>query len=77
MLSADRAPSLPDKRPQLCADLCEFFGGDGRDCDPLTRKRMETIDDDVAARSTDFIQRMHQAGKPFFMWVNCISCDFT
>ncbi len=41
-----------------------------KDTGPLTKKRMETIDDDVAARSTDFIQRMHQAGKPFFIWVN-------
>ena len=41
-----------------------------KDTGPLTKKRMETIDDDVAARSTDFIQRMHQSGKPFFLWVN-------
>lgn len=40
------------------------------DTGPLTRKRMATIDDDVAARSADFIQRMHDAGKPFFVWVN-------
>jgi arylsulfatase len=31
---------------------------------------METIDDDIAARSADFIERMHQQGKPIFMWVN-------
>ena len=41
-----------------------------KDTGPLTKKRMETIDDDIAARSVDFIQRMHQAGKPFFIWVN-------
>ena len=41
-----------------------------KDTGPLTKKRMETIDDDIAARSMDFIQRMHQAGKPFFIWVN-------
>ena len=40
------------------------------DTGPLTRKRMETIDDDIAARSADFIDRMNQAGKPFFMWIN-------
>ena len=40
------------------------------DTGPLRRKRMETIDDDIAARSADFIDRMHQAGKPFFLWVN-------
>jgi len=41
-----------------------------KDTGPLTKKRMETIDDDVASRSADFMQRMHQAGKPFFMWIN-------
>ena len=40
------------------------------DTGPLTKKRMETIDDDIAARSADFIDRQHQAGKPIFMWVN-------
>ena len=41
-----------------------------KDTGPLTRKRMETIDDDVAARAADFIQRQAKAGKPFFVWVN-------
>jgi len=40
------------------------------DTGPLTKKRMETIDDDVAARAVDFIQRMNKAGKPAFVWVN-------
>jgi len=40
------------------------------DTGPLTKKRMETIDDDVADRSVDFIKRQHAAGKPFFLWVN-------
>jgi arylsulfatase len=41
-----------------------------RDTGPLTRKRMETIDDDVADRSAEFIKRQAKAGKPFFVWVN-------
>ncbi|QDU23909.1 arylsulfatase [Urbifossiella limnaea] len=41
-----------------------------KDTGPLTKKRMETIDDDVAARSAEFIQRQAKAGKPFFVWVN-------
>jgi len=40
------------------------------DTGPLTKKRMETIDDDVADRAVDFIQRMNKAGKPAFVWVN-------
>ena len=31
---------------------------------------METIDDDVAARSTDFIERMHQGRQAVLLWVN-------
>jgi arylsulfatase len=41
-----------------------------RDTGPLTKKRMETIDDDVANRAVDFMQRQRRAGKPFFVWVN-------
>ena len=37
---------------------------------PLTRKGMETIDDELAARSLDFIDKAHEAGKPFFLWHN-------
>jgi len=40
------------------------------DTGPLTKKRMETIDDDTANKAVDFIQRQHKAGKPFFVWVN-------
>ena len=40
------------------------------DTGPLTRKRMVTIDDDIAARAVDFIQRQNKAGKPAFVWVN-------
>jgi arylsulfatase A-like enzyme len=41
-----------------------------KDTGPLTAKRMETIDDDIAARAVDFIQRQNKAGKPAFVWVN-------
>ncbi len=41
-----------------------------KDTGPLTRKRMETIDDDIAARAQDFMQRQAKADKPFFLWVN-------
>ena len=41
-----------------------------KDTGPLTKKRMETIDDDIAARAIDFIQRQNKAGKPAFVWVN-------
>lgn len=37
---------------------------------PLTKKRMETIDDETVAAAKEFIKRHHQAGKPFFCWWN-------
>jgi arylsulfatase A-like enzyme len=40
------------------------------DTGPLTRKRMETIDDETTGAAIDFIQRQARAGKPFFVWMN-------
>ncbi|MES2467453.1 MAG: arylsulfatase [Verrucomicrobiota bacterium] len=40
------------------------------DTGPLTKKRMETIDDETSAAAIDFIQRQHGAGNPFFCWWN-------
>ena len=40
------------------------------DTGPLTKKRMETCDDDFVAAATDFIKRQNKAGKPFFVWLN-------
>ena len=41
-----------------------------KDTGPLTRKRMETIDDDIAARAQDFIQRRVKTDQPFFISIN-------
>jgi arylsulfatase A-like enzyme len=38
---------------------------------PLTRKRMETIDEETLAAAKDFINRQHKAEKPFFVLVEC------
>jgi arylsulfatase A-like enzyme len=40
------------------------------DTGPLTRKRMETIDDETSAAAIDFIQRQARANQPFFCWFN-------
>jgi arylsulfatase A-like enzyme len=37
---------------------------------PLTRKRMETIDEEVTAKALDFMERAKKADKPFFLWWN-------
>jgi arylsulfatase len=47
-----------------------------KDTGPLTKKRMETIDDDIADRSADFIKRQNAAGKPIFLWVNFTHMHF-
>jgi arylsulfatase A-like enzyme len=50
------------------------FGRAGRqrieDTGPLTKKRMETCDDEFVAAARDWIKRQHAAGTPFFCWVN-------
>jgi arylsulfatase A-like enzyme len=40
------------------------------DTGPLNRKRMETIDDETISACVDFIKQQHDAGKPFFVWMN-------
>ena len=47
-----------------------------KDTGPLTKKRMVTIDDDIANRAVDFIQRQKKADKPFFVWVNFTHMHF-
>jgi arylsulfatase A-like enzyme len=50
------------------------FGEVGRqtieDTGALTKKRMETIDDETSAAAIDYMKRQHAAGKPFFVWYN-------
>ncbi len=40
------------------------------DTGALTKKRMETVDDETIAAALDFIDRAHKAGKPFYVWWN-------
>ena len=52
----------------------ERFGKVGKqkieDTGPLTKKRMETVDEEFLGSAKDFIGRNAQAGKPFFCWFN-------
>jgi arylsulfatase len=45
-----------------------FAGGKIEDTGPLTKKRMETVDDETVAAALDFIQRKHDEGAPWFLW---------
>ncbi len=77
-LNAEEEPENPDypKNPEFK----KRFGprgvihsyADGRvtDTGPLTKKRMETIDEEVLSRSLDFMDRATKADKPFFLWFN-------
>ncbi len=40
------------------------------DTGPLTKKRMETVDDETSSAAIDYMKRQHEAGKPFFCWFN-------
>jgi arylsulfatase A-like enzyme len=46
------------------------------DTGPLTRKRMETIDDETSAAAIDFMQRQVRANTPFFCWYNSTRMHF-
>lgn len=42
--------------------------GSIEDTGPLSKKRMETVDDETVAAAVDFITRAHEQGKPFYVW---------
>jgi arylsulfatase len=46
------------------------------DTGPLTKKRMETCDDEFAAAAQEFIKKAHGSGKPFFVWMNFTHMHF-
>lgn len=83
-LNAEEEPELPDypKDPEFRKKfgprgvIHSFADGKIVDTGPLTKKRMETIDDDTAARAADFIERQYKAGKPMFVWVNFTHMHF-
>jgi arylsulfatase len=77
-LNAEEEPENPDypKNPEFRKKfgprgvIHSFADGRITDTGPLTRKRMETIDDEVTVKALDFMQRAKVANKPFFLWWN-------
>lgn len=61
-------------------EVDERFGPLGKqrveDTGPLTKKRMETVDDETTAACIDFIKRQHAADTPFFAWMNTTHMHF-
>jgi arylsulfatase A-like enzyme len=56
--------------------LRTFADGKIEDTGPLTRKRMETIDDETSAAAIDFMQRQARANRPFLCWFNSTRMHF-
>jgi arylsulfatase len=58
----------------------ERYGRTGKqrieDTGPLTKKRMESIDEEFAAAAQDFIGRQVEADTPFFVWMNTTHMHF-
>ena len=87
-LNAEEEPELPDYPPEK--DFPNFrknFGprgvlhsyADGRieDTGPLTRKRMETCDEEeFLPAAIQFIDQAHKDGNPFFVWFNSTHMHF-
>ena len=77
-LNAEEAPEDPDypKDPALRKQfgprgvIRSYADGKIEDSGPLTKKRMETVDEEFLAASLDFIDRAKAADKPFFVWFN-------
>jgi len=46
------------------------------DTGPLTKKRMETVDEEITEGALAFIDKAHQADKPFFIWYNTTAMHF-
>ncbi len=77
-LNAEEEPENPDypKDPEFRKKfgprgvIHSFADGKIEDTGPLNIKRMETIDDDIAQRSVEYIGKQAKTGKPFFVWVN-------
>jgi arylsulfatase len=86
-LNAEEEPEHPDYPPaEDFPDFRKNFGprgvihsyADGRieDTGPLTKKRMETCDEEFLEAALDFIDRQDEAGKPFFVWFNTTHMHF-
>ena len=89
-LNAEEEPELDDyPTPEDMPQFRERFGPRGvihswakedtqviEDTGPLTRKRMETIDDEFVAAAAGFMRSNVDANRPFFVWFNSTHMHF-
>ncbi|MFB3055632.1 MAG: arylsulfatase [Ignavibacteriaceae bacterium] len=80
-LNAEEEPENEDyPDPEEYPNFAKKYGprgvihsyADGRieDTGPLTKKRLETIDDETSDAAVEFIKKTVKEGKPFFVWWN-------
>lgn len=77
-LNAEEEPENPDypKSPEFRKRfgprgvIHSYADGRVEDTGPLTKKRMETVDGEFLAAALDFIDRQHNAQKPWFCYFN-------
>jgi arylsulfatase A-like enzyme len=77
-LNAEEEPELPDypkgadfkKRFGPRGVIHSYAGGKIEDTGPLTKKRMETVDEEVTTAALGFMEKAVKDKKPFFVWWN-------
>jgi arylsulfatase len=77
-LNAEEEPEHPDypKDPEFKKKfgprgvIHSYADGKITDTGPLTKKRMETVDEEVTARAMGFMEKAVKDDKPFFVWWN-------
>ena len=77
-LNAEEEPENPDypKDPKFKKQfgprgvIHSFAGGPINDTGPLTRKRMETIDNEITDAALGWMDKAAKGDKPFFLWWN-------
>ncbi|MGB8361506.1 MAG: arylsulfatase [Acidimicrobiia bacterium] len=90
-LNAEEEPEHPDyPDPERFPNFKARFGPRGvihswanddgtqriEDTGPLTKKRMETVDDEFLAEAQRFIREASEAEEPFFLWFNTTHMHF-
>lgn len=83
-LNAEEEPEDPDypKAPAFAKRfgprgvIHSFADGKIEDTGALTRKRMETVDEEFVVAAKDFVDRSVKAKKPFFVWLNTTGMHF-
>jgi arylsulfatase len=87
-LNAEEEPELPDypKDPAFKKQFgprgvlhCVADGKGGqtiKDTGPLTKKRMETVDEEITSAALGWMEKQAKADKPFFLWYNSTAMHF-